>query len=122
MPRFSALVVLATIFFALSCGSGRQLQSISITQTANGQQIQFVASGTFTGSPNTVTPLPVMWSVGLLAPPPPQYTLTTQPFTYDCTGSASNVQVVAVAPPDAGAATNGAWSSHMITASVMTCP
>lgn len=51
----------------MSCGganSSRMLQSISIRpSTANPQngQAQFVATGTFTASPATVTPLPVNW-------------------------------------------------------------
>ena len=77
----SALIpVLALACLALSCGSNsvsnsgtnRQLQSITITQTASGQQFEFVATGNFSSSPTTVTPIPVLWSVQLLAPPPPQ--------------------------------------------------
>jgi len=82
-PVLILLVLAASLMSA--CGgdpSGRNLQSITIASTANGNQIQFVATGTFSAPPTTVTPLPVDWSNGYLSPPPPgdvQYTLTTQP-------------------------------------------
>jgi len=49
---------------------------------ANGTQIEFAATETFSSSPTTVNPLAVNGSMGLIAPPPTQYThtLTTQPF------------------------------------------
>ena len=62
------LLILLAISFTLSCGSSpRQLQNITIAQTTNGQQVQFVATGTFSASPRTVTPLPVDWTMGLMA-------------------------------------------------------
>ena len=62
---WAPLILLVGALLALSCGgSGRQLQSLSIQQTANGQQIQFVATGAFSGPSATVTPLAVMWSFG----------------------------------------------------------
>ena len=82
--------LLSLVLLALSCGSGgRQLQSISISQTAVGTQIHFVATGTFSKAPSTVTPLPVDWTMGLMAPPPPQYTysLSTAPYIYDCSNA-----------------------------------
>src|ERR1700687_3495504 len=72
----------------------------------------------------TVTSIPVEWSVQLMAPPPPQYTLTNQPFVFDCTGSAGPVPLVAYAPSDAKGPLNGSWSSaNMIQDSMeITCP
>jgi hypothetical protein len=89
MNRFCALILLLSVTsLTLACGSsGRQLQSITITQTANGQEIEFVATGNFSSSPATVTSIPAEWSVQLMAPPPRQYTLTTQPFLFGCTSS-----------------------------------
>ncbi len=118
-PWALSFLILAA-FPALSCGSGgRQLQSISISQTVNGNQIQFTATGTFSAVPTTVTPLPVDWSLGLLAPPPPQYTytLTTQPYVYDCTNAGSyNLPVSAFAPTDPKAPTSGS-TKQVVTAS-----
>src|SRR5580700_4979600 len=74
-PLFS---ILAFACFALSCGSSRQLQSITVSQTTSGTQATFVATGTFSAAPTTVTPLPVSWYVGAVGA---QYTLTTQPFS-----------------------------------------
>src|SRR5580692_4726494 len=76
MNRFSVLLLLVALAVTVSCGNagagmagtGRQLQSITITQTTNGQQIQFLATGTFSAPPTTVSPLPVAWTLGLMAP------------------------------------------------------
>jgi hypothetical protein len=82
LSLFLLLFLLASVILACGSGNSRQLQSISISRTLNGEQIQFVATGTFSAPPTTVTPLPVDWTIGLMAPPPPEYTytLTTQPF------------------------------------------
>jgi len=131
MNKYCALILLLPVTsLTLACGSSsnRQLQSITITQTANGQQIEFVATGYFCSSPTTVPSIPVMWSVQLMAPPPPQYTLTTQPFVFDCgvaeLTSPGPILIVAYAPSDPNAPLMGVWSSaRMIQASVViTCP
>ena len=125
MYRASILLLLLLVTaLTLCCGSNRQLRSITIAKTANGQQIEFIATGNFSSSPTTVTSIPVEWSVQLMAPPPPQYTLTNQPFLFDCTGSAGPVPIVAYAPSDPKAPLNGSWSSaNMIQASMeITCP
>jgi hypothetical protein len=124
------LVLLVAAACSLSCGSGsssRQLKSITITQTANGNQIQFVATGSFSASPSTVSPLPVSWGMGLFAPPPMgplQYTLTTQPFVFDCTGTGPYLPVSVLAPSNPTAPLSGSLPfSKMITASAtVTCP
>jgi hypothetical protein len=108
----------------LACGgsSNRHLQSIAIKEVANGQEIQFVATGTFSAAPTTVSPLPVFWSY---APPPGQYTLTTQPFTFQCDFvGAYPSPLVAWAPPDPNAPGNGPLSAEtMIRASTeINCP
>ncbi len=75
MDRVVARLVVSPILLfvgliALSCGGGtnpnRMLESISISPAvANAQngQAQFVATGTFSAAPVTVTPLPVNWIV-----------------------------------------------------------
>lgn len=125
MTRCRALkLLLLPILFTLACGSGshRQLQSISISQAVNGKQIQFVATGTFSAAPITVTPLAVFWSIDL---PPAQYTLTTQPFVIQCTTSGPVPgPIVAWAPTDPHAPSSGSLSgTKMITAGTgATCP
>jgi hypothetical protein len=125
MNKYCALILLLPVTsLTLACcsSSSRQLQSITITQTANGEQIEFVATGKFSGSPATVIPIPVEWSVQLMAPPPQQYTLTTQPFLFECTAS-EPFPIVAYAPSDANAPLSGSWPARMIQAStVITCP
>ena len=124
MNRFCALILLLPVTsLTLACGSSnRRLQSITMTQTANGQQIEFVATGNFSSSPTTVTSIPVEWSVQLMAPPPQQYTLTTQPFLFECTAPGP-FPIVVYAPSDPNAPLRGSWSSaRMIQAStVLTC-
>ena len=127
MNRFCAVNLLLFVSsLTLACGgsgSSRQLQSITIAQTANGQQIKFVATGNFSSSPVTVTSIPVEWSVQLMAPAPQQYTLTTQPFSFECASSGA-VPIIAYAPSDPNAPMAGPWSSaKMVQASTtITCP
>jgi len=115
------------ILLSVSCGSGsnRQLQAISISHTAVGTQIQFVATGSFSSAPNTVTPLAVNWSNGLLAPPPPQYSysLTIQPYVLDCGANPGVIlQVSAYAPIDPTAAMTGTTTKVVTAAASFQCP
>ena len=119
MNRFWALILLLPVTsLTMACGSSsnRQLQSISINAVANGEQIQFVATGTFSSSPTTVSPLPVSWS---FAPPPGEYTLTTQPFTFQCVNAGPYASpIVALAPADPNAPSSGSMSAtKMVSAS-----
>ncbi len=66
---FSATLLLLVAVVTMSCGGGtnpnRMLESISISPAiahAQNGQAQFVATGTFSASPRTVTPLAVNWS------------------------------------------------------------
>jgi hypothetical protein len=68
MKRASLAILLAVLaIVVLSCGttnSNRMLNAISISPAvaqAQSGQAQFVATGTFSASPMTVTPLPVNW-------------------------------------------------------------
>lgn len=67
-------LILAVTAATLSRGSSstvpRHLESITISQTVSGQQIQFIATGTFSAAPMTLAPLPVDWGIGRFAPPP----------------------------------------------------
>jgi hypothetical protein len=121
------ILLLAVASLALGCGGpGRHLESITLTQTAidNGQEVQFVATGTFSAPPTTVTPLPVDWTNGLMAPPPPtyNYTLTTQPYVVNCTVVGPEVPtVVAFAPPEPNAPASGTSKFVVTAAGVPTC-
>jgi hypothetical protein len=118
MNRLWAPTLLAITSLTLSCGGGgnnRQLQSITISRVVNGQQIQFSATGTFSSAPTTVSPLAVSWSY---APPPGRYSLTTQPFLFDCEQPESPGPIVAMAPADPSAPSSGSMkSTQMITTS-----
>jgi len=67
MSRGLVPLLLMLAFLSLSCGSSRQLNSISVNPaTADAQkfpngQVQFTATGTFNMAPTTVTPLSVTW-------------------------------------------------------------
>lgn len=120
----SLLILPALLTMACGSGSSRQLQSITITKTANGQQIQFVATGTFSAPPTTVMPLPVDWTLGLMAPPPSiyEYTLTTQPYLYDCANAgAYNLPVVAFAPSDPNAPSSGTTTKVVVASGGLPC-
>lgn len=109
MNRFCAfLFLLAAASFTLACGSSsndRHLQSITLDDNLIGDQVSFVATGTYSAPPTNVTPLPVSWSY---APPPGTYTLTTQPFTPQCP---SPGPIVVSAPVDPNAPSNGLTST-----------
>ena len=111
------LLLLSAASLTLACGSSssnRLLQSITISPTVSGQLIQFVATGTFSTSPTTVSPLPVSWSY---APPPSEYTLTTQPFVFNCAQPESPGPIVACAPTDPSAPSSGSLSNAKMTCS-----
>ena len=107
-----SLVIIAGLALACGSGNGRQLQSISISQSLVGNQLQLVATGTFSKPPLTVSPLPVLWSQGLIAPPPPDYILSAAPYVFDCTGSPQlSSPINALAPTNPGAPLTGPWNS-----------
>ena len=130
MNRLWALIlILPVISLILACGSStsssnRQLQSITINEVANGQQVQFTATGTFSAPPTTVSPLPVSWSLDL---PPREYTLTTEPYTFLQCESAGPyfLPIVAVAPVDPNAPSTGSIypvKNMIMQSAQITCP
>lgn len=128
MKWFSATLLFLVILLPLSRGSGRQLKSINISETvsANSQQLTFVATGTFSEPPTSVTPLPVDWTTQLMAPPPHEYTytLTTQPFVVNCTPPALGDApvVVAFAPANANAPVSGTTQAVVVAGATSLCP
>lgn len=129
MNRFLAFILLLFVTsLALSCGSsgtggtsGRELQSITISQTSNGNQIQFVATGTFSG-PITVTPLPVQWTFALGMPPYP-YTLTAEPYVYGCTdpNPTNSGVILAYAPKGPNAPLSGSATNVVTASAALSC-
>jgi hypothetical protein len=68
MKRFSlrlVCVLAAAVLMTAGCAEGnRELQSLSVspaTATANGSPVQFRATGHWSQSPTTVTPMPATW-------------------------------------------------------------
>jgi hypothetical protein len=115
------ILLLLAASFTLSCGTSgnnRQLQSITINATPNGNQIQLVATGTFSAPPTTVTPLPVFWSIDL---PPAQYTLTTEPFSIDCAEGEYLGPFIAMAPVDQNAPSSGQISMTKMVSQSTSC-
>ncbi len=103
-PLIATLSVWLFLSATLGCGSSnRQLQSIT-TNSQGMTQFQLTATGRFSASPTTVTPLPVAWFVVGQAPPPTPYSLTSQPFV---TGCQTLAVVIAVAPANPKAASTG---------------
>ena len=117
MDRVVARLVVAPILLfvgliALSCGGGtnpnRMLESISISPAvANAQngQAQFVATGTFSAPPVTVTQLPVNW----IGPPLPLNPVACTPNSCPginsqglatCGGISGTATITASAPRD----------------------
>ena len=123
MTRFSTFVlILLATSLTVACGSStRQLQSIAIHATVNGEQIQFTASGTFSAPPATVDPLPVCWTY---APPGPCYTLTAQPFLFSCVHPQSPGPIVAMAPANPNASAPGSMSTTkmVMSSGPIPCP
>jgi hypothetical protein len=125
-----AVFTLSGVFCAsllMGFGSRRRLESITISQTANGEQVQFTASGTFSALPTKVTPLAVSWGIGLFAPPPPgnlRYTLTTDPFVFHCADFEPDLPVSVFAPSNPNAPISGSLPFHdMVTAyAKVQCP
>jgi len=96
--------------FTLACGSsgsmsGRQLQSITLNAVGDCCESAFTATGDYSASPSTVTPLPTSWSIGT---PPAKYQLTTQTFTVTCLGVPPETYLVtAMSPVNPNAPSSG---------------
>lgn len=106
------LAFLSVLFFS-GCGSGRQLQSLTVnpaSAVAQGGQAQFIATGQFNMSPMTMTPANVAWFPSFPVIDPVSsgfgYQLTSQPFTAQCLQSGP-MTVMAIAPVDTNAKTSG---------------
>lgn len=111
---------------ASEAGNSRHLKSITIAQTVSGEQVQLVATGTFSAPPVTVTPLAVDWASGFLSPPATtmSYSLSAQPFVFKCTASGVYAQVTALAPSSQSAPSSGtiAWSNLTMGHAAINCP
>jgi hypothetical protein len=121
---FLALPLLAPIALLVGCSGGmnRQLESISVSPaTGSGAPVSYKATGTFTSSPTTVTPLAVSWFMmgPAIDPPGPEYMLTKGDFTaWRCRQAnpvASTYTIIAVAPADPNAPNSGSMPSQVFS-------
>ena len=106
-PRLASNLF-ALLLLALGCSGGnRQLQSITANSTGM-TQFQLTATGIFSASPKTITPLPVAWYVVAAnvnyQGGPVAYTLTSQAFSTPCQTGAT---AVAIAPQSPSAQSSG---------------
>lgn len=71
-----------------------------------------------------MTPLPVDWTLGQMAPAPPNYpyTLTAQPYVYDCANTGVyNQPVVAFAPTNPSAPASGSTAKVVVANGGLPC-
>lgn len=126
---FLAVIPVAVATILISCGSGasnRMLQSISISpvmaDAQNGQK-QFVATGTFSSAPVTVSPLPAFWTISGDAS---CTTMACPNISSDglakCVVGASTQTVHASAPADPKHAVNDFGVSRVTGAATLVCP
>jgi hypothetical protein len=135
MSRYLAGVLLILyILFSLSCGSSRELTSISVSPaTADAQkfpqgQVQFTATGTFNKAPTTVTPLSVNWcpqaTCGVGTPALVGIIVDSDGLAQCQPGFAGTVTLVAEAPRNPGATvTPMSGMNAMVSGTAqMSCP
>jgi hypothetical protein len=109
MKKLCSLLFVVSILAGCG-GSGRKLQSLSISPASTasqGGQAQFTATGQFSSMPTSVSPALVSWwqSPPIIDPPSSMFGLglTTQPFTAQCLGFAGmTITITALAPADPG--------------------
>lgn len=106
-PGFPLLLILT------ACGASRQMQSISISPAfENGVNATFTATGTFNMAPTPVSPVAASWYLlPDVDPPPASYSLSSGTFVATrCPPNqptSATFTVVALAPADPDAASNG---------------
>lgn len=126
------LFTLAVSLMLISCGtsSNRVLESISVSPQIGSGQVQYVATGTFSAPPLTITPLPVNWCIKLapLASPgvcgPPGSInpgVTSQGFA-TCGASTLGATVTALAPADPKLPLNAQAVPMVSGSAVLDCP
>lgn len=125
-------ICLAASVSLLSCGasSNRMLESISISPAAaHGQNgpVQFVATGTFSAPPITVTPLNVNWSAPTMTAGSAACAIGACPSISRqglaiCGTSPAAVAVTAVAPADPRVPLNSQGVPVVIGRATLVCP
>lgn len=129
---------------ALACGSNRKLESITVTPASkdaknypNGQ-VPFVATGQYTSSPTTVTPLQANWGAALFQNENGVMVPTNGAVSVDangvaqCSANASGTYFIAASvqlpysgpalPCPAPAYSNQAWCPSVVGIAQLTCP
>ena len=104
MSRFWELTAVALLLITAGCGAGsnqRQLQSITLTSSPSGADVQFVATGHYNEAPLALSPLPVLWAVYLTggeAGP----TITQDGLAHCTQGVPGTFTIIVEAPTDPG--------------------
>jgi len=115
-PTIKLGLLLAGAVIALGCGSApngittstRQLQSITLTPAsiaAQGQPVQFMATGHWSAAPLSVTPQSATWGVCQNNAPSTAVTVSTSGLA-QCASGAKGTYTVFAADPPLGASTN----------------
>jgi hypothetical protein len=140
MPRHRVIVWIAFLGFAaciaLACGSGRKLQSITVTPASadardypNGE-VPFVATGYYNMAPTTVTPLQANWGAALANVPANEAVTVNSNGMAQCKASASGTYTVGAwvnlpvkgNPPCVQFAFGGASCNYVLGTATLTCP
>lgn len=129
VPVLFILVVSLTL---ISCGtsSNRVLESISVSPQTGSGQVQYVATGTFSAPPLTITPLPVNWCVklaplaspGICGPPGNSDPGITSQGLATCGTSTLGATVTALAPSDPKLPLNAQGVPMVSGSSALNCP
>jgi hypothetical protein len=110
LRRSMRFLVLAASIFPIACGapSNRQLMSITVspaTVDAQGQQVQFTATGHWSASPLTTTPQSAGWGVCQNNAPSTAVTVSSSGLA-QCANGAKGTYMVFAADPPLGAPAN----------------
>jgi hypothetical protein len=132
LRRSMRFLVLAASIFPIACGapSNRQLMSITVspaTVDAQGQQVQFTATGHWSASPLTTTPQSAGWGVCQNNAPSTAVTVSSSGLAQCASGAKGTYTVFAADPPfGAGANCNAITACgggcQISGASQLTCP
>ena len=116
------LLALAAVLSGCGGSMNRQLVSISISPTTGtGAPVTYTATGTYSDSPVTVTPVAVSWFVmgPAIDPPGPGYALAPGKYTsVRCSQAspyAATYTVIAVAPSNPNAPDSGPMDSQVFS-------
>lgn len=128
--RVTRVVALALAILPVSCGTGanmssRQLQSITISPAsadAQGQAVQFTATGHWSAAPLTVTPQPAMWGACQNNGATSAVTVSSSGVAQCATGAKGAFTVFAYDMTDCNAITACGGGCTILGTAQLTCP